>query len=131
MALLCIQLLQSDTMSTQTLLWAVIWAICTEIDRCPDVISTSTNDRKKMSAISCVEYPDRNNVVPNFRYCLSSMIKLCIRTQCRQIRVRKYHGLYIVSVFCWCVHSNHCYATILEVNQSVVFPTIAITYCCL
>ena len=30
-----------DTMSTQTLLWAVIWAICTEIDRCPDVISTS------------------------------------------------------------------------------------------
>ena len=30
-----------DTLSAQTLLWVVIWAVCTEIDRYPDVISTS------------------------------------------------------------------------------------------
>ena len=30
-----------DIMSIQPMLWAVIWAICTEIDRCPHVISDS------------------------------------------------------------------------------------------
>ena len=46
-----------DTMSTQTLLWAVIWAICTDIDRCPDIISTSDVRNHGRANIKLFENP--------------------------------------------------------------------------